>query len=320
MMNAITVQSIDPQKDPKTGKRKRPGPDALKLARVPIPQVGDNDVLIKVHAAGVNRPDVLQRMGLYPPPSGHSEIIGLEVSGTVVARGDSVPDPKHEPGLDVGAPVLALTNGGGYAEYCKVPYGQCLPVPENMDMLNAGCVAETFFTVWHNLFQQANIFGQKLKRGDSVLIHGGTSGIGMTAIQLAKAKGITVFATAGSTKKCNACETFGAEAVINYKTEDFAERVHELTGGEGVNLVLDMVAGSYLAKNLESCAIGGRVAVIGSLGGVWSEFSMRDLMRRRLTIGGSTLRARDDNTKANIGAELVSEVWPFFKDGSIQIW
>jgi len=186
-------------------------------------------------------------------------------------------------------------------------------------MITAGCVAETYFTVWHNLFQQSNIFGEHLQRGDSILIHGGTSGIGSTAIQMAKAFDITVYASAGSQEKCKACLDFGAEKAINYKTEDFVERINELTGGKGVNLVLDMVSGPYLPKNLEVLAVGGRLAIIGSLGGVRSEINMRNVMRRRLTIAGSTLRARNSAVKASIAAELREHVWPLLKDETMKI-
>jgi len=291
-MKAIRVKSIDEiEVDPAEKKPKRPPPKALTVDIVPRPEVKDEEVLIKVHTAGVNRPDVLQRLGLYPPPVGHSGVLGLEVSGTIVDMG------KNVSAFEKGDSVCALANGGGYAEYCSVPFGQCLPVPKSIDMITAGCIPETFFTVWHNLFQQVNVFGESLQSGQSLLVHGGSSGIGMTAIQMARAMGIKVFATAGSLEKCKACEDAGAEVAINYRNEDFAEHILSLTDNKGVNLVLDMVAGSYLPKNLQVLQMNGRIAVIGSLGGVQAEFSMRDLMRRRLTIGGSTLRGRDDTVK-----------------------
>uniref|UniRef100_A0A7S2TQJ6 Enoyl reductase (ER) domain-containing protein n=1 Tax=Lotharella oceanica TaxID=641309 RepID=A0A7S2TQJ6_9EUKA len=313
----VKQQNNDPPTaTPDAQRRRRPGPDSLHVTEAPTPEVGEGEVLVKVATAGVNRPDVLQRLGLYPPPPGHSPYIGLEVAGTVVAVGPSVPE---SPGLSVGDSVMALANGGGYAEYCAVPHGQCLDIPSNIDMIQAGCIPETFFTVWHNLFQQQNVFGTSLKKGDSVLIHGGTSGIGSTAIQMAKSMGLTPYATAGSTKKCEACLELGAVAAINYKTEDFVMRMKELTNGKGLNLVLDMVAGPYLTKNLQVLATEGRIAVIGSLGGVHSELSMRDLMRRRLTVGGSTLRARDNAIKAKIASDLKEHIWPMIEKGQISV-
>ncbi len=296
-----------------------PKPEALKVVETLIPKPSANEVLIRVETAGVNRPDVLQRMGLYPPPPGHSSVPGLEVAGTVVAAGSSVELDRRGGVAALGAPVLALCNGGGYAEYVSVPSTQCLPVPASLDPTQAGCVAETFFTVWHNMFQQTNAFGDRVGAGDAVLVHGGSSGIGTTAIQMGAALGLRVLATAGSAEKCAACVEMGAVAAFDYKVDDFVERVAEATGGNGVQLVLDMVAGDYTQRNLDCLAVGGRIAVIASLGGLKSTISMRDVMRKRLMIGGSTLRARDDAAKGSIAAELRDTVWPLIESGDISV-
>lgn len=286
-----------------------------------LPSLLPSDILIRVRAAGVNRPDVLQRQGVYPPPPGHSIIPGLEVSGKIVAIGDDVE------GWAVGNNVCALTNGGGYADFCAVPYTQCLPVPTSMDLISAGALPETFFTVWHNVFQQSNIFQEKLMNLKNIkqnqskdtftfLVHGGSSGIGTTAIQLAKAFGIDVITTAGSSEKCKFCEELGAIS-INYKNQEWDAEVMNITNGEGVDLILDMVGGSYIQKGLCCLKIDGRLALIGSLGGPKGEIDFRMMMRKRLTLGGSTIRARSSYIKEKIAHELLTYVWPLIESNNI---
>jgi len=278
------------------------GPDVLVAAERPKPAPGRGEVLIKVAAAGVNRPDVLQRLGKYPPPPGASDIPGLEVAGVVELVGAGV----H--GWEKGDEVCALVSGGGYAEYCAAPAPQCLPVPRGMDLVAAAAIPETFFTVWTNVFERG-----RLQAGESILVHGGSSGIGTTAIQLARAFGARVFATAGSAKKCAACERLGAERAINYHETDFVAAVREATNGKGVDVVLDIVGGEYVKRNIDALAVEGRLVQIGTLGGAKAEINMIPVLQRRLTITGSTLRARSVAEKGAIAAALRERVWPLLE-------
>jgi putative PIG3 family NAD(P)H quinone oxidoreductase len=285
----------------------KPGePEVLVPVERPTPAPGAGEVLIKVAAAGVNRPDVMQRRGRYPPPPGASDIPGLEVAGTIEAIGSGVSQWTR------GDRVCALLAGGGYADHCVAPAPQCLPIPSRLDMVAAAALPETYFTVWTNLFERG-----RLSAGDAVLIHGGSSGIGTTAIQLARAFGARVFATAGSAEKCAACERIGAERCINYKTEDFVAVVRELTRGTGVNVVLDMVGADYFARNLESLAVEGRLVEIATLQGTKTELNIPVLMQRRLTITGSTLRIRSVEQKGAIADALRKHVWPLLESGTV---
>jgi NADPH2:quinone reductase len=281
-------------------------PDVLVPVERPTPIPGTGEVLIHVAAAGVNRPDVFQRRGRYPPPPGASDIPGLEVAGTIEALGDGVT------GWRGGDQVCALVSGGGYAEYCVAPAPQCLPVPDGVGLIAAAAIPETYFTVWTNVFERG-----RLRHGDALLVHGGSSGIGTTAIQLARAKGARVFATAGSREKCNACERLGAERGIDYHVEDFVAAVKELTGGRGVDVVLDMV-GDYFARNLRSLAFDGRLVVIATLQGTKAELDIQFMMQRRLTITGSTLRIRSVAEKAAIAEGLRAQVWPLLESGAVK--
>jgi len=286
---------------------REPGePDVLVPAERPMPAPADGEVLIRVAAAGVNRPDVFQRRGRYAPPPGASDIPGLEVSGVIEALGSGVN------GWRIGDAVCALLTGGGYAEYCVAPAAQCLPLPRGMDLVTAAAIPETFFTVWTNVFQRG-----RLQRGESLLVHGGSSGIGTTAIQLAVARGSRVFATAGSAEKCAACERLGAERCINYRDADFVAVVREATGGHGVDVVLDMVGGDYFARNLDVLAVEGRLVAIATLHGVKAELNIQAIMGRRLTITGSTLRPRPIADKAAIAVEIQREVWPLLEAGVV---
>ena len=285
-------------------------PEVLRLAQRPMPAAGAGEVLIRVRASGVNRPDVLQRSGAYPPPPGASDLPGLEVAG-VIESGDA--DAMAAAGLAVGDRVCALVAGGGYAEYCVAPVGQCLPVPAGFDDVQAASLPETFFTVWSNVFDRA-----RLQPGETLLIQGGTSGIGVTAIQLAKALGARVIATAGSDDKCAACLALGADHAINYKTQDFSAVARELTDGKGVDVVLDMVAGSYVAREVECLAEDGRLVIIAVQGGVKAEFNAGLVLRRRLVITGSTLRPRPVAFKAAIAASLREKVWPLLEQGRVK--
>ena len=287
---------------------REPGePDVLVPVERPTPAPGAGEVLIKVAAAGVNRPDVFQRRGRYPPPPGASDIPGLEVSGAIEALGPGVSEWRAGDG------VCALVTGGGYAEYCVAPAPQCLPVPRGMAVVTAAAIPETFFTVWTNVFQRG-----RLQANESILVHGGSSGIGTTAIQLAKARGSRVFATAGSAEKCAACERLGAERAINYRDADFVAAVRELTGGDGVDVILDMVGGGYFARNIEALALEGRLVEIATLQGVKAELNIQTIMHRRLTITGSTLRPRPVADKAAIAAELWQHVWPLLESGTVK--
>ncbi len=283
------------------------GPEALRPAARPVPRPGPGEVLVKVAAAGVNRPDVLQRQGNYPPPKGTTDIPGLEIAGTVAALGADV----H--GLAAGEAVCALVAGGGYAEYCVAPAACCLPVPKRLAMVEAAALPETFFTVWDNLFTRG-----RLAAGESCLIHGGASGIGTTAIQLAHALGARVFATAGTAEKCAACVELGSERAINYRTEDFLEIVREATGQRGVDVILDMVGGSYFARNLDALATEGRIVFIATLGGNTAELPIFRLMMKRATLTGSTLRARSVAQKAPIAEALRAEAWPLIEQGQVR--
>ncbi|NOT28655.1 MAG: NAD(P)H-quinone oxidoreductase [Acidobacteria bacterium] len=284
------------------------GPEVLQPTTREDPVAGAGEILIRVEAAGVNRPDVLQRRGRYPVPPGASDIPGLEVAGTVAALGHGVE------GWRVGDRVCALVAGGGYATLCVAPAPQCLPVPAVLDVVSAGALPETFFTVWTNVFDRG-----RLRAGETALFHGGSSGIGTTAIQLAVARGARAFVTAGSDEKCRACEALGAERAINYKRDDFAEVIKTLTNGRGVDLILDMVGGEYLARNIASLASGGRLVEIGFMGGSGSAaLDLGEVMRRRLTITGSTLRPRSVEEKGAIAADLRREVWPLLERGLVK--
>lgn len=286
----------------------QPGPaDVLHLCERPVPELKPGEVLIKVHAAGVNRPDVVQRTGHYPVPPGASDLPGLEVAGEIV-DGDLSGSPFKQGDL-----VCALVQGGGYAEYCAAPWVQCLPVPKGLSAVEAASLPETYFTVWSNVFDRAG-----LKEGETLLVQGGTSGIGVTAIQMAKAFGHRVFATAGTDEKCRKCEELGAERGINYRDEDFAAVVKELTLGKGVDVILDMVAGEYLSREIGCLADDGRLAVIALLGGTKGTLDLAQLLRRRLTVTGSTLRPRSREFKAAIGARLQEQVWPLLESGAIK--
>jgi len=283
------------------------GPEVLKPASRPLSEVGHDEVLIKVHAAGVNRPDVMQRAGGYPPPPGASDIPGLEMAGEIVALGAGVSQWR------VGDRVAALVTGGGYAEYCVAPAQQCLSIPAGMDMIKAAAVPETFMTVWTNVFDRGRLQG-----GETFLVHGGSSGIGTTAIQLAKRFGARVFATAGSADKCAACEKLGAERAINYRDEDFVQVVEELTDGRGVDLILDMVGGDYIARNVKALAVEGRLVQIAFLQSPKvAEFNFSPMMMKRLTITGSTLRARSVQQKADIVTALNEHVVPMLASGAV---
>ena len=285
----------------------RPGPpDVLAETERPTPAPAAGEVLIKVAAAGVNRPDVMQRMGHYPPPPGITDIPGLEVAGVVEEVGADVRD------IRVGDRVCALVAGGGYAEYCVAPAPQCLPIPSNMDFVHAAAIPETFFTVWTNVFERG-----RLKAGESILIHGGTSGIGTTAIQLARAFGARVFATAGSVEKCAACERLGAERAINYRETDFVAAIKDATGGQGVDVVLDMIGGDYLPRNMDALAMDGRMVSIAVMGGVKAQINILTMMQRRLTLTGSTLRTRPVAEKGAIAAALKQHVWPLLESGTL---
>jgi NADPH:quinone reductase len=282
-------------------------PEVLQPARRPLQRPRAGEVLIAVEAAGVNRPDVLQRIGRYPVPPTASDLPGLEVAGTIAAIGSGVAR------WQVGDRVCALTNGGGYANYCLAPAGSCLPVPGDLSMIEAAALPETFFTVWSNVFDRG-----QLRPGESFMVQGGSSGIGTAAIQIAAARGHTVFATAGSAEKCAACERLGAKRAVNYKTEDFEAIIKEATGGRGVDVILDMVGGDYVPKELKSLADGGRLVFIAFLGGMKATVDLNELMRRRLTMTGSTLRPRDDTFKAQIAASLEREVWPLIAAGKVK--
>ena len=282
------------------------GPEVLKLVQRPVPSIRADEVLIQVHAAGINRPDVLQRKGAYPAPKGASDLPGLEVAGIIVQVGSDVTS------WQVGEKICALVPGGGYADYCATPVVQCLPVPQGFSMVEAASLPETFFTVWSNVFDRA-----KLASNESLLVQGGTSGIGVSAIQMAKALGHAVFATAGTKEKCDACEKLGAIA-INYNIEDFAEVIKSKTNGKGVDVILDMIGGDYIQRELNSLADDGRLVFINTMKGREASIDFRAIMQRRLTITGSTLRPRSTEFKGTIAKNLREKIWPLIESGKIQ--
>ena len=284
--------------------------DVLRLGERPKPQAGEGELLIRVSASGINRPDVLQRLGHYAPPPGATDLPGLEVAG-VVESGDAA--ALLRAGLQVGDRVCALVAGGGYAEWCVAPVEQCLPVPAGLSDIEAASLPETFFTVWSNVFDRG-----RLQPGETLLVQGGTSGIGVTAIQVARAMGATVIVTAGSDEKCAACLALGAHHAINYKTQDFVEEAKRITAGKGVDVVLDMVAGDYVAREVECLAEDGRLVIIAVQGGVKSAFNAGLVLRRRLTITGSTLRPRPVAFKGAIARALREHVWPLIAAGTVR--
>jgi putative PIG3 family NAD(P)H quinone oxidoreductase len=282
-------------------------PEVMILSSGPLPVVKPGEILVRVEAAGVNRPDVAQRQGTYPPPKDANPVLGLEIAGEVVALGDGVT------GFALGDKVCGLANGGAYAQYCVLPAGQALYWPKGYDAVRAAALPETFFTVWANLFQMA-----ALTEGESVLIHGGSSGIGTTAIQLARAFGATVYATAGSKEKCDACEKLGAKRAINYKTEDFAEVIKAETAGQGVDVVLDMIGAAYFEKNLSVLARDGCLSIIAFLGGNTADkVNLAPIMVKRLTVTGSTMRPRTADEKRAVRDDLLAEVWPLLEAGKV---
>ncbi len=285
-------------------------PDVLRLCERPDPVASAGEVLIRVAASGINRPDVFQRTGNYPVPPGASDIPGLEIAGVIV---DGDAPAMAEAGLKVGDRVCALVAGGGYAELCTAPVAQCLPVPKGLTDIEAASLPETFFTVWSNVFDRA-----RLQAGETLLIQGGSSGIGVTAIQLAKAMGAHVYVTAGSDEKCAACLKLGADAAINYKTHDFKDEIKRLTDGKGVDVILDMVGGSYVAREVESLAEDGRIVIIAVQGGIKSEFNTGLVLRKRLTITGSTLRPRPIAFKQAIAQACLKNAWPLLESGRIK--
>ncbi len=284
------------------------GPECLEIAEAPLPDIREDEILIKVAAAGINRPDIIQRQGFYPPPPNASPILGLEVAGTVAAVGRAVVGWKLED------EVCALTNGGGYAEFVAVSAGQCLPVPSTLSLAEAAAIPETCFTVWSNLFKPGLI-----KKGTSLLVHGGSSGIGCAAIQLAKAYGAEVITTVGSTAKKAFCSALGADHVINYRDEDFAELVPSLNHGKGVDVILDMVGGDYFDKNLKIAADGGHIVFIAFLKGSKVEANIMPIMLKGLTVTGSTLRPRSNEYKAQLARELLENVWPLFEQSKLRV-
>lgn len=283
------------------------GPEALVPAARPVPSPGPGEVLIRVAAAGVNRPDVMQRQGRYPPPPGAPDLPGLEVAGTVIARGPEVESPA------LGATVCALLAGGGYADYCVAPAPQCLPVPAGLSMIEAAALPETFFTVWTNTYDRG-----RLEAGETMLVHGGSSGIGTTAIQIATALGARVVVTAGNAEKCAKCLELGAVAAINYREEDFVARVRDITEGKGVDVILDMVGADYFARNLEALAVEGRLVQIALQTGAKTELNLLSVMLRRLILTGSTLRPRSVAEKGAIARALAKKVWPLIDEGRIK--
>ena len=295
-MSAETMRHID--------HRPGGGPECLRMAEGPVPEPGPHDVLVRVAYAGINRPDVFQRSGSYPPPRDASPLLGLEISGEIVALGADVS------GWKVGDQVCALTPGGGYAEYCVAPAEHCLPVPAGLSLLEAAALPETYFTVWSNVFERG-----ALQPGEAFLVHGGSSGIGLTAIQLAKQFGATVYTTVGSSEKADACRRAGADRVINYHEEDFVEVLKQATDGNGVNVILDMVGGDYIPRNIKSLAVEGRLVQIAFLKGSRVELDTAPIMRKRLTFTGSTLRPRSRAEKADIAKALQDKVWPLLDQG-----
>ena len=286
---------------------KHGNPEVLKLDSMSVPEPGPGQVLIHVKAAGVNRPDVMQRKGLYPPPPGATDVPGLEVSGTVVSVGDNVSETA------VGTEVCSLVACGGYAEFCLAVAAVCLPVPKNISLVDAAGLPETFFTVWSNVFERG-----QLKAGESLLVHGGSSGIGTTAIQLGKAFGAIVYTTAGTTEKCEFCENLGADVAINYRKQNFSEEIKSLTKGKGVDLILDMVGGSYFPRNIRLLADEGRLVQIALMQGSKAEVDFRSLLLKRVTLTGSTLRPRSVEEKTKIAKALRKNVWPLLDSGTVR--
>lgn len=286
---------------------KHGGPEVLQIREGNLPVLECGEVLIKVHSAGVNRPDVMQRQGLYPPPSGASVILGLEVSGEVVATGNGVST------WTVSDQLCALTNGGGYAEYVAVPADQCLPIPAGLPVEEAAALPETFFTVWANVFDRA-----MLKPGESFLVHGGSSGIGTTAIQMAKCLGSRVFATAGGTEKCAVCKSLGADVAVNYHEQDYVQVIKEATQGLGVDVILDIVGGDYVTRNLELAAKDGRIVCLSFIKGSHVDIDMMPILLKRLIVTGSTLRPRSSEFKARIAENLRTQIWPLIEAGAIK--
>ena len=282
------------------------GPEVLALCERPVPICGAEEILIKIEAAGVNRPDALQRAGAYDPPKGASDLPGLEAAGEVVALGANVSRWK------IGDKVCALLPGGGYAEFATTHQDHALPVPKGLSMVEAAALCETYFTVWSTVFMRG-----RLQAGETFLVHGGSSGIGTTAIQLAKTFGARVFTTAGNDEKCEVCKSLGAEAAINYKTQDYVEEVKQLTKGKGVDLILDMVGGSYIPRNIRCLALEGRLVMIAFLGGPKAELNFAHIMMKRLEVTGATLRPQSDQAKAKIAEALLSQVWPLLESGQI---
>jgi NADPH:quinone reductase len=281
--------------------------EVLRMGHRPLPEIQAGEVLIQVFAAGINRPDVLQRMGIYPPPKGASDLLGLEVAGRIVQIGEQVQ------GWHRREAVCALTNGGGYAEYCAVPAGQCLPIPKGLSFIEAASLPETYFTVWSNLFDRAH-----LRPGETLLVQGGSSGIGVTAIQLGRAFGNIVYATSGTDEKCRVIEQLGAARAINYQTQDFDEEIRRLTGGRGVDVILDIIAGEYAPREMKILADDGRLVLIAVLGGTKATINLASILMRRLAITGSTLRPQSTEYKTAIAIELHEKVWPLFEQRKIR--
>jgi len=279
----------------------------LEICHRPPPELKSNEALIKVHAAGVNRPDIMQRKGLYPPPEGASDILGLEVAGTIAALG------SHSTHLNIGDQVCALVTGGGYAEYCTAPVQLCLPIPDSLSFTQAAALPETYFTVWSNVFDRAH-----LKAGEILLVHGGSSGIGTTAIQLAKTFGATVIVTTGSQEKCQFCIELGADLAINYHQQDFVEEIQNYTQGKGVNVILDMIGGDYFSRNLKCMGADARLVQIALQNGIKADINLLPVMLKRLTITGSTLRAQSTEFKAQIAEKLQKDVWPLLANQHIK--
>lgn len=289
--------------------------EEMYLGQAPRPVPGAGEVLIRVHASGINRPDVSQREGNYPPPPGASDLMGLEVAGEIVDGDFTHADNRH--GFAIGSRVCALVAGGGYAEYCVAPLAQCLPVPERLSMAEAASLPETYFTVWTNVFDRARLGIKSDGTPETLLVHGGASGIGVAAIQMAKALGHRVFATAGNDEKCAYVTELGADAAINYRTADFVPVVQELTAGQGVDVVLDIVAGSYINRNIQCLAFDGRLSMIAVLGGQVAEMDLLTFLFKRLTMTASTLRARPVAFKGEIAASLFQKVWPLLQSGEL---
>jgi NADPH2:quinone reductase len=285
------------------------GPEMLRVVERFDPQIHPGEALVRVAAAGVNRPDVMQRMGRYPPPQGTTDIPGLEISGTVV----EVNDPSGTARVRAGDEVCALLAGGGYAELAAVPLPQCLPVPQNVSLIDAAAIPETFFTVWTNVFERG-----KLVKGETLLVHGGTSGIGTTAIQLGRAFGAHVLATCGSEEKCRAAEQLGADRAINYEADDFVERTKAATNMRGADVILDIIGGEYVARNIDALAMNGRVVQIGLIGGSRAQINLNPILQKRLTLTGSTLRSRTVEEKGAIARALEEHVWPLFASGTVK--